>query len=259
MAHWSERNKNTNQKLLSGASVLVALLLCVGATTATAQHVYRCTEGSKTVYSDRPCPNNAKASRINANANTIDRSEARAQHERDTWRLEREREYWAQEHQRQSSVAQQSSDNLHYEKERKEALRAATTVLPGSQGGLTRSQREAAAALVKTPQERADLMREATTVMPGSRGGLTASQLDTASRLYQSRQGRPMPPPAPYQDPPPPPAHIEPPEIPSQITTCDQAGCGDTAGRRLNNAAGGNFHRSDGKFCTRAGPNLICN
>ena len=50
-----------------------------------------------------------------------------------------------------------------------------------------------------------------------------------------------------------------PPEPLTQIVNCDPAGCWDTAGRRLNNAAGGNFYRSDGKFCTgAAGPNVIC-
>lgn len=49
-----------------------------------------------------------------------------------------------------------------------------------------------------------------------------------------------------------------PPEPPSIITSCDPGGCWDTQGRRFNSAGGGNFHRSDGKFCTRAGPNVIC-
>lgn len=244
-------------KFLSWPSTLAALLLCASAHTATAQHVYRCTEGGKTVYSDRACSDSANAKRVNANANTIDHSEGRAQHERDTWRLEREREYWAQEHQRQSDVNQQVTADVRDEKERKDAFRQATTVLPGAKG-LLRSQRERAASLAKTPQERAQVMSEATTAMPGARGGLTASQLDTASRLYQSRQGRPMPPPAPYQDPPPPMPQSAP-EPPGQLVNCDPAGCWDTSGRRFNNAAGGNFHRSDGKFCTRAGPNVICN
>ena len=49
------------------------------------------------------------------------------------------------------------------------------------------------------------------------------------------------------------------PESPGQVVNCDPAGCWDTNGRRLNNAAGGNFHRSDGKFCTPAGTSVICN
>lgn len=49
-----------------------------------------------------------------------------------------------------------------------------------------------------------------------------------------------------------------PPEPPSIITSCDPGGCWDTQGRRFNSAGGGNFHRSDGKFCTGAGPNVIC-
>lgn len=46
---------------------------------------------------------------------------------------------------------------------------------------------------------------------------------------------------------------------PAQLVNCDGAGCWDTQGNRYNAAAGGNFHRSDGKFCTRAGPNVVCN
>lgn len=49
-----------------------------------------------------------------------------------------------------------------------------------------------------------------------------------------------------------------PPEPPSIITSCDPGGCWDTQGRRFNSAGGGNFHRSDGKFCVGAGPNVIC-
>ncbi len=48
------------------------------------------------------------------------------------------------------------------------------------------------------------------------------------------------------------------PEPPALITNCDPGGCWDTQGRRFNSAGGGNFHRSDGKFCVGAGPNVIC-
>lgn len=43
------------------------------------------------------------------------------------------------------------------------------------------------------------------------------------------------------------------------ITSCDAGGCWDTSGNRYNNAAGGNFIRQDGSFCTRSGPTLNCN
>lgn len=46
---------------------------------------------------------------------------------------------------------------------------------------------------------------------------------------------------------------------PGRLTNCDGAGCWDTGGNRYNSAAGGNFYRSDGKFCMRVGPNLTCN
>lgn len=46
---------------------------------------------------------------------------------------------------------------------------------------------------------------------------------------------------------------------PTQVTSCDQAGCWDAKGMRYNSAAGGNFTRSDGAFCRRVGSTLQCN
>ena len=264
MPEWNKRSKTKNKPLLGAVSALVALLMCAGATTATAQQVYRCTEGGKTVYSDHACLGNDSAKRVHTNANTIDRTEGRAQDERDAWRREEqranEREYWAQEHQRQSDVNQAASARVYDEAAHKKAFHHATTVLPGSKGGLTRGQRELAASLARTPQERAKVMLEATTVMRGAHG-LTRSQVDTIRRLNEANAGRPTPPPTEWEDPPP---HNTPtpeiPGVPTQITSCDGAGCWDTAGRRHNNAAGGNFHRSDGKFCIPVGgPNVQCN
>lgn len=51
------------------------------------------------------------------------------------------------------------------------------------------------------------------------------------------------------------------PVAPSPVTplvNCDPAGCWDTAGRRYNNAAGGNFVRNDGKFCVNNGGVVQC-
>ena len=45
----------------------------------------------------------------------------------------------------------------------------------------------------------------------------------------------------------------------SQLVNCDRAGCWSTDGQRYNNAAGGNFNRSDGAFCVRNGPTVTCN
>lgn len=49
-----------------------------------------------------------------------------------------------------------------------------------------------------------------------------------------------------------------PPPPPATIVNCDPAGCWDTSGNRYNNAAGGNFWRTDGKFCTNTGGSVIC-
>lgn len=57
-------------------------------------------------------------------------------------------------------------------------------------------------------------------------------------------------------------AHEAPvPVAPAPVTplvNCDPAGCWDTAGRRYNNAAGGNFVRNDGKFCVNNGGVVQC-
>jgi len=223
-----------------------------------AQQAYRCSGSGQITYSDKPCNNESQERRINVKPNSVDTSAERAYTERQQSRREQEQEAWAQEHQRQSAAIQNAAADQRYEKERKELMRHATTVLPGSKGGLTRSQREMAVGLSKTQEERDELMREATTVTPGA-PGLTASQRDSASRLSAANRGRPMPPPAPIDNTPPPqqpsPATPEPPSL---IVNCDPAGCWDTSGRRLNNAGGGNFSRGDGKLCTRAGPNVIC-
>lgn len=57
------------------------------------------------------------------------------------------------------------------------------------------------------------------------------------------------------------PASAPAPVAPSPVTplvNCDPAGCWDTAGRRYNNAAGGNFVRNDGKFCVNNGGVVQC-
>lgn len=222
--------------------------------TIHAQHVYRCTGAGQITYSDRPCSNETQARRINATPNSLDTSEEIAHTKRQQWQQEREREYEARERQRLRDDAQNAQNDQNYERERKELLREATTPLPGSQGGLTRSQREAAVGLTSTKKERNEIMREATTVMSGAHG-LTASQRDAASRLSAANRGLPMPPPARIDNTPSPTS----PEQPSLVVNCDPAGCWDTTGRRLTREGGGNFSRSDGRFCTSAGPNVVCN
>ena len=120
---------------------------------------------------------------------------------------------------------------------------------------MTAAQREAALASANTPEQRKELLREATTVQPGARG-ITASQRSAAHRLAETDNDKPIPvdrdvmrraanPPA---------------TAPSQIVSCDPTGCLDNSGNRMNNAAGGNFNRSDGKFCTRINASqVICN
>lgn len=203
-----------------GAALTIALLLPLS--QAHAQHVFRCGDGSTTTYSDRPCGDTRREQVVNARPNSLDTIKEREHTERSQYRQDRDQQYWVQEHQRQNAANQQRNDARGAERERKELLRDATTVMPGAHG-------------------------------------LTASQRDAARRLNEVNKGRPMPPPA-MQAEPQRPQHAtgHSPQTPGQIVNCDPAGCWDTNGKRLNKAAGGNFHRSDGKFCTRAGPNVIC-
>jgi len=46
---------------------------------------------------------------------------------------------------------------------------------------------------------------------------------------------------------------------PAQLTSCDPSGCWDTTGSRYTRTNGGNFVRSDGKFCIGSGAQLTCN
>ena len=231
-------------------------ILCGAVNIVNAQQVYRCTDLSgKTVYSDRQCSNEKSSSKqINTNPNTLDRSEARAQSEREKWQRENERQYWAEEHQRQSNEAQQASADHRYEKERKKALNEATTVLPGARG-MTRSQRERAVELATTPIERAKLMLEAKRVMPGARG-LTASQVDTARRLHEVNRGNPLPPAASYKISPslPPPNQQPQPETPSLVVNCDGAGCWDTNGRRLSGQQQVSDHKNQTYTSSQSSP-----
>jgi len=224
----------------------VFLALVLASCCASAQ-VTKCTlPNGKVTYGDGPCPAGAADSRVNTTANVLDGSTERASAARmrqDQTQLELEGN---------AAPGPQSFSGAD-ENQRRQALKAATTPHPGSQGGLTRAQREAAASLSRTQQERDQLMREAKTPLPGSPGGaLTASQLDAQRRLNAANRGEPMPPPSARPDPPPP-------EPPSLITSCDPGGCWDSSGRRLIGAGGGTFHRTDGKFCTRSGSNAICN
>jgi hypothetical protein len=211
------------------------------------------------LYSDKPCSHTARASMVNASPNTLDRSGARLQEQHEAALHERERAYWRAEHERQASSAQATYSQAQSEKSKREQFRNATTPLPGSQGGLTKSQREAAAGLARTQQEKSELMREAMTPLPGSRGGLTASQMESAThggsvRITSQSTGRKQDLSATDNHP----ANSHPSGIPIPIVACDPGGCSDPEGRRYIRAGPHGFTRTDGKFCTRAGPNAIC-
>lgn len=226
--------------------VLLALVL---ASCCASAQVTKCTlPNGKVTYGDGPCPVGAADARVNTTANVVDGSSERAA-------ASRMRQGPAIDEREANDPAAFHPSGGANESQRRQALKAATTPYPGSQGGLTKAQRESAASLSRTQQERDQLMREANTPLPGSRGGaLTASQLDAQRRLSAANRGEPMPPPVVQPDPP----HPRP-EPTAIITSCDPGGCWDDSGRRLIGTGGATFQRSDGKTCNRAGANVFCN
>lgn len=73
--------------------------------------------------------------------------------------------------------------------QRNAGVKSAVSGSASASRGLTRAQRESALSQAHTPQARRDAMREASTVLPGAQG-LTASQRDAAARLHAAQPGQ---------------------------------------------------------------------
>ena len=250
-------------------SLLVCGLLAAGAAQA---QVFKCTDATgRIIFTDHGCTNSQTGGVVQKRTTERQRMQADwdayvANNEK-LLRREREQEqeaakaaFYAEEHARQAAQAQSMANDYDRSQRQQRASVQSTLGKPNGVGGrgMTAAQREAALARATTQRERDALLDEATTVHPGS-NGLTAAQRSAANRLINTDAGKPIP-----ADPevmrramnPPLPAV----NTPSQIASCDPGGCMDTNGNRLNNAGGGNFTSTDGKFCTRIGPNqVICN
>ena len=249
--------------------LLACSLFAAGATQA---QVFKCKDAAgRVIFSDRGCDNSQTGGVVQQRTTEQQRMQADydayvANNEK-LMRRQREQDqqaakdaFYAEEHARQAAHAQGVANDYDRSRRQQRASVQSTLGSPNGVGGrgMTAAQREAALAGATTQRERDALMDEATTVHPGARG-LTAAQRSAARRLATTDSDKPIPadpevmrramnPPAP------------PPNTPSQIVSCDAGGCMDTNGNRLNNAGGGNFTRTDGKFCQRISPNqVICN
>ena len=100
---------------------------------------------------------------------------------------------FAQEHARQAAVANSGSSYSQRLQQRNAGV--SSTISRTGQGsrGMTRAQRELSLSQANTPEARAEALREATTVLPGAHG-LTASQMDAAQRIHSAKPGQPIPP-----------------------------------------------------------------
>ncbi|MGJ7553058.1 DUF4124 domain-containing protein [Variovorax sp. RB3P1] len=209
---------------------IVFLALVLAACSASAQ-VTKCKLSNGTItYGDGPCPAGAVDSRVNTTANVVDGSDQRA------------------------AAARMRDDQV-----RNEQPAPGATII----GSSKRSGGPIDEAACRAARRDLDMAgsRVRTEVARGNHPGPSGSAVRSAELKVDAACGtsiaasRAASTTAHSTNAAPPPI----PEAPAQIVNCDPAGCWDTAGRRYNNAAGGNFSRSDGAFCTRAGPNAICN
>ncbi|WP_431106594.1 DUF4124 domain-containing protein [Variovorax paradoxus] len=208
---------------------IVFLALVLAACSASAQ-VTKCKLPNGTItYGDGPCPVGAADSRVNTTANVVDGSDQRAA-------AARMRDDQARNDQTTPGAAIIGGGRRPGAPIDDAACRAAQRDLEMA-GSRVRTE----VARGNHPGPSGSAVRSAELKVDAACGtNLAASR--TASSNARPAGSAPSPVPEP----------------PAQIVTCDPAGCWDTAGRRYNNAAGGNFSRSDGAFCTRAGPNAIC-
>lgn len=217
------------------AAVLLAAAAFVAPTSGNAQ-VFKCkAPGGKTVYADAPCADGTPGTVVNTTANVLesDATRAAARGDFDEPRMPPPPV--------RSDPAARSAPPMQ-----------ATRPVDAMACRNARRDLDAARSTVNLEVARGKPAGPALSAMKSAELAVDAACQTNMAGTRARTDGAYAPPP---QRPAPPPA----PETPSLVVNCDPAGCWDTSGRRLNNAAGGNFFRSDGKFCTRAGPNVVCN
>ena len=216
--------------------IFVAATLCI-AGSANAQ-VFKCKGiGGKTIYSDAPCVDGAPGVVVDTRANVLESDSTRAAARGDF------DEPRAAQPQRPSVAPSLNQSHQPIKPIDVIACKNAKRDLD-----LAKSKMSLEIARGKPPGPTSSAVRSAELGVDSACNtdlAATRARTEPKSMQYPSLENRS--PQAPL------------PASPAQVVNCDPGGCWDTNGRRLNNAAGGNFHRSDGKFCTRAGPNLICN
>lgn len=134
-------------------AITIAAIVLTLPTSAAAQKVYRCTDGDRTTYSQTPCTQGT-ARIVNVAPNSIASFKTPEPPPPKPQPLNRTQPPGADE-----IISAPPRLSEEDEIERRKRFREATTVLPGSRGGLTRKQRETAAGLARTQREREILMR----------------------------------------------------------------------------------------------------
>ena len=213
-------------KPLSGAFCIIFSLLSL---QAYAQ-VYRCqAAGGKTTYSNFPCATDEKGAHVRITDNSVEsrdlRNYARAQKER-----EFERKYGQEEAMGEARTRDAGKADSY---ECKLAIKNASNqsaVGKASPRKIDDDRAQAAQICGYNPWV-------GQTMVEADAANKRSEALERAARAAERERNRP-----------------------STLTNCDGGGCWDDRGNRYNNAAGGNFTRSDGKFCISTGGGLLnCN
>lgn len=267
-----------------------SLLFAVALTVSSLGHavtVYRCPKPSGGFdYTDRPCPNTGE--KLDIRPNELNTSGSRAAAD---WAEGRAAQRRVQALEHQERLAQQHEEdrrneiNKYYDKQasdikwRNMGLKKRDQEIKVSEQ-LIQVERDRQNALNGRPGRREDERRNeinnrydklASDVKFRNMGLNTREQEKRVSeqlgQIERDRQdalmGRPIQPPlqpeqaASTSPKAPAPAPVAPSPV-TPLVNCDPAGCWDTAGRRYNNAAGGNFVRNDGKFCVNNGGVVQC-
>ena len=139
--------------------------------------------------------------------------------------------------------------------ERNAGVRSTVSGSSSASRGMTRSQREYALSQADTPQARREALREATTPLPGAHG-LTSSQMDAAQRIYSAKPGQPIPPStlSPKK-----PMPAPPPASPSVLTHCTGGICQDNLGGVYHpHGNGATMTGPNGGTCIQTGSMVQC-
>lgn len=257
----------------SAALALIAATVCA----ATAQPMYRCSDGGKTTYSDRPCVSGNEVKRIAADGgptpDDVARARMRAQNDRNRHAANAAATPTLEEASTRAGAPSMSARDIDQRKRELKVLLASTTIererRRAAQDELNRLERGVAQQVSAEDQARLRVLRvELASTDQRTRDHAEAEQraildrydspsivanrkrTEAADRMRTEAADRMRAEAAA--------ARRSPAGVPSTIASCDPGGCFDTNGERYI-GAGTTLVDTNGKVCQRIGIELLCN